>query len=61
MENILPWGRRRRLFTGLAMAVLAIVVATTLVLMAAGPWWFGLVFVLAWMSAMALLQARDRT
>jgi hypothetical protein len=61
MENILPWGRRRRLVVGTVLAALALVTGATLVLAAAGPWWFALVFALAWMAAMMLLQARDRT
>ena len=61
MENVLPWGRQRRLLAGLVAAAVAIVIAVTLVLLAAGPWWFVSVFVLAWLAALLLLEARDRT
>ena len=61
MENVLPWGRQRRLLAGVLAAIIAIVVAVTLVLLAAGPWWFASVFVLAWLAALLLLEARDRT
>ena len=61
MENILPWGRQRRLLAGLIAAALAIAMAVTLVMVVAGPWWFLSVFILAWMAALLLLEARDRT
>jgi hypothetical protein len=32
-----------------------------LVVLSAGPVWFAIVFVLAWLAALMLLQARDRT
>lgn len=61
MENILPWGRQRRLVAGLIATALTIALAATLVLLAAGAWWFALVFVLAFAAALLLLEARDRT
>jgi hypothetical protein len=61
MENILPWGRQRRLIAGLILAAAAIALAVTLVLLVAGPWWFTGVFVLAWLAALLLLEARERT
>jgi hypothetical protein len=36
-------------------------VAVALVLLSAGPAWFALVFVLAFLAAVMLLQARERT
>jgi hypothetical protein len=61
MENILPAGRMRRLLTGSVLGALALGAAIVLVLREAGPWWFAIVFVLAWLGALMLLQARDRT
>ena len=61
MENILPAGRTRRLINGAVFGILALGTAVVLVVQTAGPWWFALVFVLAWLSALMLLQARDRT
>ena len=61
MENILPWGRQRRLITGAIMAVVALAIAALLVSVMAGAWWFALVFVMEWLATMMLLQARDRT
>jgi hypothetical protein len=61
MENILPAGRTRRLVSGSVLGALALGAAITLVVRAAGPWWFAIVFLLAWLSALMLLQARDRT
>jgi hypothetical protein len=61
MENILAAGRRRRLLNGLVLAVAAVAVSAGLVVRAAGPAWFVIVFVLAWLAALMLLQARDRT
>ena len=61
MENILPAGRIRRLVNGAVLGGLGLVAAIVLVMWAAGPWWFVIVFVLAWLSALMLLQARDRT
>jgi hypothetical protein len=61
MENILPAGRVRRLVNGSVLGALALVAAIVLVMRGAGPWWFAIVFVLAWLSALMLLQARDRT
>ena len=61
MENILPWGRQRRLITGAILAAAAIGTAVLLVTLTAGAWWFALVFVLTLLSALMLLQARDRT
>src|SRR5438128_1147044 len=37
MENVLPWGRQRRLLAGVLAAIIAIVVAVTLVLCAKTP------------------------
>ncbi len=61
MENILPWGRQRRLLAGVIAAALAVLVAIVLVWAVAGPWWFVSVFVLTWLAALLLLEARDRT
>jgi uncharacterized membrane protein len=61
MENILALGRRRRLLNGIIMSVVTLAVAVALVLLSAGPPWFALVFVLAFLSTVMLLQARERT
>lgn len=61
MENILAAGRQRRFLTGIVLAVAALAIAVALVVFSAGPAWFVLVFVLAWLAALMLLQARDRT
>ena len=61
MENILPWGRQRRLITGAIIAAIAVATAAILVSAMAGAWWFVSVFVMAWLASMMLLQARDRT
>jgi hypothetical protein len=61
MENILAAGRLRRLRNGLIMGVVTLGVAVALVVSAARPPWFPLVFVLAFGSALMLLQARERT
>ena len=61
MENILAAGRQRRLLTGLVLAVVALALAVALVVVSAWPAWFVLVFALAWLAALMLLQARDRT
>jgi hypothetical protein len=61
VENILAAGRQRRFLTGIVLAVAALALAVALVVFSAGPAWFVLVFVLAWLAALMLLQARDRT
>jgi heme/copper-type cytochrome/quinol oxidase subunit 4 len=61
VENILAAGRQRRFLVGLVLAVVALALAVVLVILSAGPAWFALVFVLAWLAAIMLLQARDRT
>lgn len=61
MENILAAGRQRRLLTGLVLAGAALIVSIALVVFSSGPAWFALVFVFAWLAALMLLQARDRT
>ena len=61
MENILAAGRRRRLLNGLILSVVTVGVAVALVALEAGPAWFTLVSVLAFLAAMMLLQARERT
>ena len=61
MENILAAGRHRRLVNGIIMAVVTVGVAITLVVVSAGPAWFALVFALAFLCALMLLQARERT
>ena len=61
MENILALGRRRRLLSGIVLSIATMGVAAALVAFAAGPAWFALVFVLAFLSAVMLLQARERT
>ena len=61
MENILPRGRNRRLLNGAVLALLTVATAIALVIRSAEGWWFILVFLLAWLSALMLLQARDRT
>lgn len=61
MENILAAGRQRRLLTGIVLAAAALAAGVTLVVLSAGPWWFAILFVLAWPAALMLLQARDRT
>ncbi len=61
MENILPAGRRRRLLTGSVIAALGLLTAIALVVLSAGPAWFAIVFVLALLAALMLLQARDST
>lgn len=61
MENILAAGRQRRFLTGIVLAVVALALAVALVVVSSGPAWFALVFVLAFLAALMLLQARDRT
>jgi hypothetical protein len=61
VENILPAGRRRRLITGTVLGLVALLVGAALVVLGAGPGWFPLVFVPAFLGALMLLQARDRT
>ncbi len=61
MENILAAGRRRRLLNGLVLAIAAVAVSVALVVFSAGPAWFVSVFVLVWLAALMLLQARERT
>ena len=61
MENILPWGRQRRLIAGGITAAVAVGLAVMFVMLTAGAWWFLLLFLLVWLAAMMLLQARDRT
>jgi uncharacterized membrane protein len=61
MENILALGCRRRLLNGIILSVATVAVAVALVLLSAGPAWFALVFVLAFLAAVMLLQARERT
>ena len=61
MENILAAGRQRRLLTGVVLAALALATAVALVVLSAGAAWFALVFVLALLAALMLLQARDGT
>lgn len=61
MENILGAGRRRRLVNGIIVAVATAGVAVALVVFSAGAPWFALVFVLALLAALMILQARDRT
>jgi hypothetical protein len=61
MENILAAGRARRLVSGAVLGVVTLVTIAALVGAAARPPWFTLVFLLAWLSALSLLQARDRT
>jgi uncharacterized membrane protein len=61
MENILALGRRRRLLNGIILSVATLALAVALVLLSAGPAWFTLVFVLAFLAAVMLLQARERT
>lgn len=61
MENILAAGRQRRLLTGILLSVATVGVAVALVALVVGPAWFALVFVLAFLAALMILQARDRT
>lgn len=61
MENILAAGRQRRLVHGLILTAVAVAVSAGLIVVSAGPAWFLLVFVLAWLAALMLLQARERT
>ncbi len=61
MENILAAGRQRRLLTGIVLAVVTLALAVALVVFSSGAPWFVLVFVLALLTALLLLQARDRT
>ena len=61
MENILPWGRQRRLIVGSILGAAAVGTAVLLVFLTAGAWWFAVVFLLALYAALMLLQARDRT
>jgi hypothetical protein len=61
VENILPAGRQRRLLTGGVIAALGLLTAIALVVLSAGPAWFAIVFVLALLAALMLLQARERT
>jgi hypothetical protein len=61
MENILAAGRQRRLVNGLILTAAAAAVYAGLIVFSAGPAWFLIVFLLAWLAAMMLLQARDRT
>jgi hypothetical protein len=61
MENILAAGRQRRLVSGLILSAAAVAVSAGLIAVSAGPAWFILVFVLAWLAALMVLQARERT
>jgi uncharacterized membrane protein len=61
VENILAAGRRRRLLTGIVLALVTLAVAVALVVFSAGPAWFAIVFVFALLTALMLLQARERT
>lgn len=61
MENILGAGRQRRLVNGILLGVAAVGVAVALVVFSAGAPWFALVLVLAFLAALMILQARDRT
>jgi hypothetical protein len=61
MENILPRGRRMRLFNGLVLAGIALAATVFFIHRGSGAAWFSIVFVLVLLSAISLLQARDRT
>jgi hypothetical protein len=61
VENILGAGRKRRVVNGVVLAGLAVVISVVLVIFAAGPAWFGVVFVLTALAALMLLQAREST
>ena len=61
MANILAAGRRRRFVHGLIVSAVALGTVVALVVLSAGPWWFGLVFLLSVAAAMLVLQARDST
>lgn len=61
MENILAAGRQRRLLIGLVLTAAAVAVSAGLIVLSAGPAWFVLVFVLVWLAALMVLQARERT
>ena len=61
MENILAAGRQRRLRNGILVGAVTVGVAIALVVSSAKPVWFPLVFVLAFLASLMLLQARERT
>jgi hypothetical protein len=61
VENILAAGRQRRLLNGIVLALAALGVAVGLMMASAPAAWFVIVFVLAWLAALMLVQARDRT
>jgi len=61
VENILPRGRRRRFINGVVATALALVTAVFLVRHQAAAAWFTLDFVLVFVAALMLLQARDKT
>jgi hypothetical protein len=61
VENLLAPGRRRRFLNGTVLALAALGVAVGLVMFSAPAAWFAIVFVLAWLAALMLVQARDRT
>ena len=59
--NILPRGRRRRTVNGVILSALALALSLWLVLRSPSSLWGVLVFVLVWLAALMLLQARDHT
>jgi hypothetical protein len=59
--NILPRGRRRRIVNGVVVSVLAAVAGGMVVVHSASPAWGIVVFVLAFLAALLLLQAREGT
>lgn len=59
--NILPRGRRRRMANGVILSALALVLSLWLVTRSPSSLWGVLVFVLVWLAALMLLQARDHT
>lgn len=61
MENILGAGRRRRLVNGVIVGAATVGLAVALVTVSASAPWFALVPVLAFLTSVMLLQARDHT
>jgi hypothetical protein len=61
MENVSPSGRRRRAVNGAIVGAGALATAVYLIRGEAAAGWYAIVFVLVLLSAVMLLQARDKT
>jgi len=61
VTNLVPRGRRRRLVNGTVLTILAVATAAWMVLTSAGSFWGVLVFALAWLAGLMLVQAREHT